>query len=543
MKLTRLSLLFGAALLSTGIAGCDGDTGPQGPQGPGGPPGGLDPNLSATDKLVTAMGGKPALAGLRSLSLKATGTRAVLDEGFLPDDPVAASATFEAKLTWDFASTDLLLEYERTVAFPFPGNFTYKEYLLAAGGWRLGVDNIFGVPEGAMSSERWGSARRQQLLLHPELIARDLASGKITGIDAGLGVLGGVLHHRLQVPGTVAPVTLWVEVGTGHLSKLTTVENEHLQGDVEVAAYFSDWQPVTGGVQLPRRALLTVAGETLHEEQRSDLTINAAIAAGTFTVPGQPALIGEEVKRGERSHAFYEMFSALGIPLAGGQTAIQATELSPGVWHLGGGSHNSLVVVQSDGITVVEAPLYAERSEALIAWVHTNFPEVPITHVVATHFHGDHSAGLRTFVAEGATVVAGEAALGLYRRVFAARRTIEPDRQATAPKLPTLRGVEPGEVYEFGGNGEGGNPVRIYTVDTTHAADMIVAVAGGVLFVSDIFSPGFPPNVPAARELRQAITDNEINVDIIAGGHGGTATLQQLDDLIDPPQGTAPAQR
>lgn len=543
MKLTRLSLLFGAALLSTGIAGCDGDTGPQGPQGPGGPPGGLDPNLSATDKLVTAMGGKPALAGLRSLSLQATGTRAVLDEGFLPDDPVAASATFEAKLTWDFASTDLLLEYERTVAFPFPGNFTYKEYLLAAGGWRLGVDNIFGVPEGAMSSERWGSARRQQLLLHPELIARDLASGKITGIDAGLGVLGGVLHHRLQVPGTVAPVTLWVEVGTGHLSKLTTVENEHLQGDVEVAAYFSDWQPVTGGVQLPRRALLTVAGETLHEEQRSDLTINAAIAAGTFTVPGQPALIGEEVKRGERSHAFYEMFSALGIPLAGGQTAIQATELSPGVWHLGGGSHNSLVVVQSDGITVVEAPLYAERSEALIAWVHTNFPEVPITHVVATHFHGDHSAGLRTFVAEGATVVAGEAALGLYRRVFAARRTIEPDRQATAPKLPTLRGVEPGEVYEFGGNGEGGNPVRIYTVDTTHAADMIVAVAGGVLFVSDIFSPGFPPNVPAARELRQAITDNEINVDIIAGGHGGTATLQQLDDLIDPPQGTAPAQR
>jgi glyoxylase-like metal-dependent hydrolase (beta-lactamase superfamily II) len=538
MKLTRMSLLFGATLLSAGVAGCDGDTGPQGPTGPEGPPGGLDPSLSASDKVVTAMGGKSVLAGLRALSLKATGTRAVLDEGYLPDDPVLPSATFEATLTWDFVSTDLLLQYKRVVAFPFPGTFTYNEYLLKGGGWRTGNDNIFGVPEGALASERWGSARRQQLLLHPEVLVRDLASGKITGTDAGVGVLGGVLHHRLEVASTVAPVTLWVEVGTGRLSKLTTTENEQLHGDVEVAAYFSDWQPVAGGVQLPRRALVTVDGITVHEELRTEVTANPTIAPTTFAVPGggQPTLIAAEVARGERTHSFYEMFSALGIPLAGGQTTIVAAELSPGVWHLTGGSHHSLVVELADGIAVVEAPLYADRSEAVIAWIHTNFPEKPITHVVATHFHGDHSAGLRTFVAEGATVVAGDAALGLYRKVFAARKSIEPDRQATAPRPVSLRGVEPGEVYAFGGDGEGGQEVRIYTVDTVHAADMVVAVAGGVLFVSDIFSPGFPPNVATLRELRQTITDHEIAVDLIAGGHGGTATLQQLDDLIDPPQ-------
>jgi glyoxylase-like metal-dependent hydrolase (beta-lactamase superfamily II) len=545
MKLTRSSLLLGATLLTSLLtsallgAGCDGDTGPQGPQGPEGPPGGVDQNLSPSDKLFTAMGGKPVLVGLKTLSVTATGSRGVLDEGYLPEDPALIAATFEQKLTWDLEAKHLLLEYQRTVLFPFARNFTFKELLRADGGWRTGVDNVFGIPEGAISSERWAAARKQQLLLHPEVIVRDLAGGKITAKDTGVGVIGGVLHHKLELADTVAPLTLWIEVGTGQLSKLTTMENEHLLGDVEVAAYYSDWKQVTGGVSLPQRAVLTVGGETLHDEQRSAISINGAIDAAVLAVPGggQTAVNAEEAKRGERSHQFYEMFAALGIPLAGGQTAVTANEAAPGVWFLTGGSHNSLVVVQQDGIVVVEAPLYDARSKALLDWIAGRFPGKPVTHVVATHFHGDHSAGLRTFVAAGATVVAGDAALGLYRKVFAARHTIEPDALARTPVAPKLRGVEPGDVLTLSDQGEGSNEVRIYTVNTTHAADMVVAVANGVLFVSDIFSPGLQPSVPALRELRDTITNHQIGVDLIAGGHGGTATLAQLDALID---GTTP---
>jgi glyoxylase-like metal-dependent hydrolase (beta-lactamase superfamily II) len=547
MKFSTVSLLLGATLASAALgAGCEGDTGPQGPEGPEGPPGGIDPSLSATDKLVTAMGGKPVLAGLKAISVTARGARGVLDEGFLPEDPVPTAATFEEKLTWDFEAKHLALEYKRAALFPFPGNFTFKELLRADGGWRTGNDNIFGVPEGGMSSERWASARRQQLLLHPEVLARDLASGKVTGKDAGVGVIGGVLHHKLEVADAVAPLTLWVEVGTGRLAKLTTIENEHLHGDVEVAVYYSDWKGVNGGAVLPHRALLTVGGETLHDEERTAVAANPTINADTFAVPGggQPQVIAEEAKRGERSHQFYEMFAALGIPLAGGQTAIAAEEVRPGVWHLTGGSHHSLVVVQPQGIIVVEAPLYAARAEAVLTWIHEHFADKPVTHVIATHFHGDHTAGLRTFVAAGAKVVVGEASLGLYRRVFAARHTIEPDALSRTPRAASLQAVDPSETVTLGGDGEGGgNPVRVYPVSTTHSADMVVAVANGVLFVSDIFSPGFPPSVPALRELRDTITANDIDVQMIAGGHGGKATLQQLDDLIDPPALAAKAAR
>lgn len=528
MNLTRIALLLGSAL---SLAACEGDTGPAGPEGPPGPPSGIDPNLSPTEKVITAFGGGPALASLTALSASATGERAILDEGYLPEDGSATTSRFETTLQWDLTAGHLRLDHKRAVGFPFPGNYTYSELLRAEGGWRIGVDNFFGAPGGALSSERWGSARRQQRLLHPELLARQLAAGTLAGRDAGIGVLGGVLHHRLEVPDSVSPMTLWIEVGTGRLAKLTTTENEHLRADVPVEVHFSDWKALTGGVIAPQRAAITVDGEVVHEELRT-ITINPSIPATAFTVPdgGVPSLVQDEVRRGERSHQFHEMFSAIGIPLDGGQTTISTAQLQPGVWHVTGGTHHSLVVEQANGIVVVEAPLYAKRSEALLTWIGTQFPGKSVTHVIATHFHGDHSAGLRTFVAAGATVVAGEAALGLYRKVFAARRTIEPDRQATAPRLPTLRGVAPGETLALP---SATNPVQVYTVNTTHAADMVVAVVAGVLFVSDIYSPTFPPNPAALRELRQAITDHpNTPVQTIAGGHGGTSTLQQLDDLI-----------
>lgn len=526
-------------------AGCEGDTGPAGPagqEGPQGPAGGLDPSLSATDKLLTTLGGKTAVAGLQTISATITGQRSVLDEGFFPGDPATAGAAFTATLRWDVATRDLRIDYQRTVAAPLPGTYTFTELLRADGGWVDGVDNFFGAPGGALASERWASARRQQLYLHPEVIAQELAAGTRTSKDAGVGVIGGVLHHRLEVADAVSPWTLWIEVGTGRLSKISAVENDHFRADVPVEVFYADYSDAGAGLSLPRRAVMTVDGEVVHEELRTTLTANTAIAASTFAVPGggQPTVVADQAAGGERSHQFFEMFSGVGIPLAARQTTVVPTELVPGVWHLAGGTHNSLVVEQATGVVVVEAPLYADRSEALLSWIATNLRK-PVTHVVATHFHGDHAGGLRTFVAAGATVVAGDAALGLYRQVFAAPRTIEPDDLATTPRLASLRGVDFGDQVTLA---DATLPVEIYTVNTTHAADMVVAVAGGILFVSDIFSPGIPASPAALRELRQAITDHPtVVVARIAGGHGGTATLAELDALIAAPAATGGSPR
>src|SRR5439155_1503288 len=88
------------------------------------------------------------------------------------------------------------------------------------------------------------------------------------------------------------------------------------------------------------------------------------------------------------------------------------TQLAPGVFFLGGGTHNSLAIEQTNGIVIVEPPLYDERSDAVIAWASAQFPGKPITHLVITHFHDDHSGGLRAYVALGATIAVGHGGVG-----------------------------------------------------------------------------------------------------------------------------------
>jgi glyoxylase-like metal-dependent hydrolase (beta-lactamase superfamily II) len=518
----KFAVVFCASLL---VCACEGDVGPTGP------PGSIDPMLSPADKVIVSFGGKELLSELTAISASVSGTRSFIDVGYRPEDHAVPAGQFEATVQWQSSTDHIRLDYQRDVTFAFPQRYIYSELLRSDGGWRIGVDNNRGTPGGRMSSERWGASRRQQHFLHPEFLVRDLAMGRRAGRDLGIGVLGGVLHHRLEVPDSVSPLILWIEVGTGRLAKISTIENEHLRTDVALETYYSNWTALGNGLTLPQRVAISIDGEVVHEELRA-IVANPDIAADTFTIPdgGTTMLVEEEVKRGERSHQFYEMYSTIGSPRDGDQVRVLPRELRPGVWHIEGSTHNSLIVEQAAGIVVVEAPLYARRSEALLAWIGEQFPGKPVTHVVVTHFHSDHSAGLRTFVGAGATVIAGAAALALYRRVFSAPRTIEPDRQAMMPRQAVLRGVSPGAVVTLP---SGSQSVHVYTVDTTHSADMVVAVVDGVLFVSDIYNPGVSGRLAELRELRQAISENpDIPVATIAGSHGTTSTLQELDDLI-----------
>jgi glyoxylase-like metal-dependent hydrolase (beta-lactamase superfamily II) len=81
----------------------------------------------------------------------------------------------------------------------------------------------------------------------------------------------------------------------------------------------------------------------------------------------------------------------------------------------------------------------------------SRFPGKRVGVLVMTHYHWDHSGGLREYVAENVPVVTLEANAAFVRQVAAARRTVRPDLQARRRRNPTVRTFADSTVIGSGG--------------------------------------------------------------------------------------------
>jgi len=112
---------------------------------------------------------------------------------------------------------------------------------------------------------------------------------------------------------------------------------------------------------------------------------------------------------------------------------VESQKLADGVWLLAGGSHNSVLVEFRDFVAVIEAPLSETRSLAVIEEVNKLVPGKPIRYLVNTHHHFDHAGGLRTYLAQGTTIVTHELNKEYYLQILfhPGGWTLQPDRLAT----------------------------------------------------------------------------------------------------------------
>lgn len=521
---TTLSLV-----LATLVLGCEGDAGPAGPPGP---PGGVDPDAPALDKAFAGAGGKDALLALESFRIEAGGERLMTLEGYVPEDHAHPISTFTSTVSADVAGDRLRIDLSRSI--PLFGAMTNFALIVQGDvGVIAGTESVFGIPGGDMPSDRWAATVRQHRLLNPQLLLRDVALGTLTATDAGLTLRDGELRHRIEITNDVRPISLFVDRYTGEITELETFENDYVSGDTPLEVHYLGWRAwEDGAVRFPGDVLIALGDEPVHAEHRTAIATNTALGDDLFAFPAgaAPMHADEDAARGARNGQFHESFAALGIPLDGLQTHVEAQQLGTGVWHLRGGSHHSLVIEQAAGVVVVEAPLYEARAQALLAWIATNIPGKPVTHVVVTHHHRDHVGSLRTFVARGARVVIGAPAAAYLAGAFRAARTIDPDELAAMPRAATIDAVAPGATHVIP---DATRPVHVVAFASTHAADMVLAYvpSAKAIFVSDIYSPGFPPNPFGAREVRDALVANNLDVTTIAGGHGGVGPRADLDAI------------
>jgi glyoxylase-like metal-dependent hydrolase (beta-lactamase superfamily II) len=215
-----------------------------------------------------------------------------------------------------------------------------------------------------------------------------------------------------------------------------------------------------------------------------------------------------------------------------GQTA-ELVEVAPGVFHAVGSSHHSMVVEMADHLVVVEAPLYEERSLAVIGAIEERFPDKPIRYAVVTHFHMDHSGGVRAYAARGATVIAHESIVPFLESVLARPSTVRPDSLAQATDLtPTVEGM--GEMRELT---DGARTIQLRLVPNEHATGMVIAYLPEerIAFVSDLYSPPAPvaADNANARAFYQAVAEANLQVDQVLGGHGtGPGPFRALETVM-----------
>ena len=287
----------------------------------------------------------------------------------------------------------------------------------------------------------------------------------------------------------------------GRVQRVESRAPDPVLGETEVVTTYEGYADF-GGFAFPTRIRQTQAGSPV-----LDLTVREV-------VPNAPADI------------------ALPDAVRTATDRVTVDKVADGVWFIAGGSHNSVAIEMKDHMILVETPLNDGRSGPVIDEVKKLVPGKPIRYAINSHSHFDHSGGLRTAVAEGATIVTQAQNKAYFERAFATPNTIAPDRLAKSAKKAKVVAVSDKMVMR-----DGTRTVELYHVADSHHSDtflMVYLPKERILIEADSFTPG-PPNAPPPSQLNPHHTnlvDNlktrGLGVDKILPLHGRVVGIGEL---------------
>jgi glyoxylase-like metal-dependent hydrolase (beta-lactamase superfamily II) len=311
-----------------------------------------------------------------------------------------------------------------------------------------------------------------------------------------------------------AQVALYLDARTHLLSKQETLADNPVLGDVANEIVYSDYRKV-GGVQVPFHVVTRTGGEVTQDLAYSEIKVNAGVADALFEVPANAVRVS---------------------PAPSGANAT-LTKVGEDAYLVEGGSHNSLFVAFKDHVVLVEAPQSWDRTQAVLAKIRETVGDKPVRYVVPTHYHFDHSGGLRAAIASGATVVTTAGNRAFVERLAAAPHTLSPDGLSRHPRKPVIETFTAKRVFT-----DGVRTLEIYDVGpTAHVEEMAVAYLPSekVLFVADLFGiPAegpIPPAAPNARQFADKVKALGLKVDRLAPAHGRLGTMDDLAAALATP--------
>jgi len=204
----------------------------------------------------------------------------------------------------------------------------------------------------------------------------------------------------------------------------------------------------------------------------------------------------------------------------------QVSKVAPSVYFVANASpdYNSMFVVFTDYVLVVEAPSSDSDSTKVMAAIHEIAPGKPIRYIVPTHFHEDHIGGLRAYMREGATVVTTPGNLRFMEMFMKKLKATQPQIELPALEVIAVR-------RRFS---DGVVTLDLLNVPSPHVDEMVVPFipSEGIVYVADGFTRDFGPWRPPTIDERTLVRRfKQLGLDIrtVLPGHGPAATQGDVE--------------
>jgi len=446
---------------------------------------------SAQDAKTVLQDAQKAMGNVTSIQYSGTGHLNFFGQAWTPDSAWPATNLTSYTKTIDYSSKSAkenIVHSEPTPMVkgggrPFAGDDKQVYFVSGQYAWDMPGSNP--VPQNGAAAER-----QLQIWLTPHGFLKGAMENNATAKKVAAGTEITFQTGKFTVTGTIDSHNL--------VTKTETHLPNPVLGDMLVENTFSGYKDFNG-VKFPTTIVQKQGGSAVVELNVSSVNPN----------PGLSLSVPDSVKNA--------------TPPA---IKVDSKKLADGIWFVAGGSHNSMVVEFPTYITVIEGPLGEARSLAVIAEAKRLVPNKPIKYLINTHSHFDHSGGVRTYVAEGATIITQEINVPFYQKAWAAPRTLAPDNMAKGNKEANFIAVK--EKYELT---EGNRTLEIFHENgSMHNGGMLIVYfpKEKILEEADDYTPDLP-DVPAPSgnrppvfiaNLVKQVQALKLDVETVAPMHG-----------------------
>ena len=358
------------------------------------------------DAVAKALGGRDRILALRTLTIEGYGQLAYQNGG----GNITGSA--DAPQKWidinDYARVIDLQNWRSRVRQTQINDFVFAAARNMRGvtstqavdgdvAWNIGANGA-----GTRVAQATARTRRLEMLAHPIAIVRAALDPKARARQTTPAGRAPVLFDITTAGGDT--LTLAVDAATRRPAWVSWMGSDGVLGDVTYRTHFTGYQPV-GGVLMPTGFATTIDFRNIVQQKL--YVDRQAVDASNEDLAAPAAVRGAAVPAPQRP-------------------TIEVTQVAKGIWFLRGAG-NSTLFEFDDHLTLFEAYGNEASALAVIERARALVPGKPLTQVIVSHHHFDHTGGLRAAVSEGLAVVAARGNEGILGEVIRRPAKLSPD--------------------------------------------------------------------------------------------------------------------